>query len=92
MKHGNEFDIENEKDRKRRLANQKRKAKEREARKRLEAAAPALLAACEEVQLELNLLLNLAKLEEDKKFRDAKIKTVENRIQQIETAIAKTKE
>ncbi len=46
MDHGTYFDTENAKDRKRRIAEQKRQAKEREARKKFELAAPDLLAAC----------------------------------------------
>ncbi len=46
MNHGYEFDRETVKERKRYLAAQRKRAKERVARKRLEAAAPDLLAAC----------------------------------------------
>jgi len=46
MRDNSNFDIENAKDRKRRLAEQEKRAKERKAREKLEAAAPKLLEAC----------------------------------------------
>ncbi len=45
MNPGPDFDRENEADRKYRLATQGKRAEERKAKKRLEKAAPALLAA-----------------------------------------------
>ena len=48
-----------------------------------------LLAACKDGKLELNLLLNLAKLEPNKDFRESKVKAASGRIEQFEQAIAK---
>lgn len=48
----------------------------------------ALLEACEDVQLELDLLLGLAKQEPYEDFRKIKMATVETRIKQVKDAIA----
>jgi len=50
MNHGNCFDYENVKDRKRRIAEQEKRAKEREIKEKLKKAAPDLLDACKKAE------------------------------------------
>lgn len=55
MNHGHEFDVALSAEHK---AEQECKQAEREARKKLEAAAPDLLAACEKAQIDIYKVIN----------------------------------
>lgn len=60
MNHGHQFDEACEQERRR---EQERKQKERETRKKLEAAAPDLLAACKDGLVQLSRLVDIAEIE-----------------------------